>query len=95
MQISIEAITNVLKNHLSENAVLSVIDESDKHRGHKGHNTSIGVTHIFINLVWEDFEGLSLIERHRLANAWLDDFFKQGLHAVRYCLKKPGENVEL
>ena len=43
----------------------------------------------------EDFEGLSLIERHRLANAWLDDFFKQGLHAVRYCLKTPGENVEL
>lgn len=51
MQISIEAITNVLKNHLSENVVLSVIDESEQHRGHKGHNPSIGATHILINLV--------------------------------------------
>ncbi len=95
MQINIEAITNVVKNHLSEDAILSVVDESEQHRGHKGHNPKIGVTHIALNLVWEDLEGLTIIERQRLANAWLDDFFKQGLHAVRYCLKTPNESIAL
>ncbi len=93
MRINIEAITNALRNHLSEDAIFQVIDESGQHRGHKGHNPEIGVTHIALNLVWEAFEGLTLIERHRLANAWLDGFFKQGLHAVRYNLKTPNENV--
>jgi stress-induced morphogen len=95
VQINIEAITSVLKNHLDENAVLLVIDESEQHRGHKGYNLEIGVTHIALNLVWEAFEGLTIIERYRLANSWLDDFFKQGLHAARYCLKTPNENVAL
>jgi BolA protein len=95
VQINIEAITNVVKTHLSEDAVLSVIDESEQHRGHKGYNPKIGVTHIALNIEWKDFEGLSLIERHRLANAWLGDFFKQGLHAAKYCLKTPSENTVL
>jgi BolA family transcriptional regulator, general stress-responsive regulator len=95
VQINIEAITRALKSHLDESAVLSVIDESEQHRGHKGHNPEVGVTHIALNLVWEAFEGLTLIERHRLANSWLDGFFKQGLHAVRYCLKTPNEEAIL
>ena len=91
MQISIEAITRELKSHLSEEATIHIIDESAQHRGHKGYNSKIGVTHIALNIVWNAFEGLTPIERHRLANAWLDDFFKKGLHAGRYCLKTSNE----
>ena len=95
MQINIEAITNTVKNHLDENAVFQVVDESEQHRGHKGHNPKAGVTHIALNIAWDAFEGLTLIERQLLANTWLDDFFKRGLHAVRYSLKTSDENISL
>lgn len=95
MQINIEAIANTVKNHLDESAVFQVVDESEQHRGHKGHNPKIGVTHIALNIAWCAFEGLTLLERQRLANTWLDGFFKQGLHAVRYNLKTPNENTSI
>lgn len=93
MRIIIDEIINTIQNHLDEKAMLEIIDESHQHKGHKGHNPEIGVTHIAINLIWESFEGLTLIERQRLVNAWLDSFFKQGLHAVKYRLKTSSENA--
>jgi len=95
MRINIDEITITVKSHLDEHAKLHVIDESHQHKGHKGHNPEVGVTHVAINLVWESFEELTLIERHRLANTWLDSFFKRGLHAVQYSLKTPNECTAL
>lgn len=95
MRINIEAIENTVKNHLDESAVLQVVDESEQHRGHKGYNPKVGVTHIALNIAWNAFEELTLLERQRLANTWLDGFFKQGLHAVRYSLKTPNENTSI
>ena len=95
MRLNIEIITNTVKSHLDENAVLQIIDESEQHRGHKGYNPEVGVTHIALNIAWRAFEGLTLLERQRLANTWLDGFFKQGLHAVRYNLKTPNENTSI
>lgn len=80
---------------MDESAVFQVVDDSAQHRGHKGHNPQVGVTHITLNIAWNAFEGLTLLERQRLANAWLDEFFKKGLHAVRYNLKTPKENISI
>lgn len=95
MPINIEEITIAVKSHLDEDAKIHVTDESHKHKGHKGYNPKVGVTHIAIDVVWESFEGLTLIERHRLANTWLDSFFKRGLHAAQYSLKTPNECATL
>lgn len=91
MKISIEAIVDALKNHLDKNAILQITNESEQHRGHKGYNIEVGITHIALSLTWNGFEELTLIERQRLVNSWLDSFFKQGLHSVQYCLKTPSE----
>ncbi len=93
MQIDINEIIRAVKSHLGEDAILQVVDESNQHKGHKGHNPEIGITHIALNIIWESFEGLTLIERHRLLNSWLDSFFKKGLHAAKYNLKTPNEST--
>ncbi len=95
MQISIEKITQSIQQHLSDNAVLKIVDESHMHYGHQGHNPDVGVTHVAITIVWKTFEGLSAIERQRMVNIWLADIFKDGLHAVSYMLKTPNEVAHL
>lgn len=95
MPISIEAIIQTLQQHLNDGAVLQVIDESHLHHGHAGYDPEIVVTHIAINLVWEAFKGVSLLERQRMVNNWLADIFKAGLHAVSYTLKTPDEALLL
>jgi len=91
MQINIKKITESLALHLSEDAVLNVIDESYMHHGHLGHNPEIGVTHVAIHLIWRAFEGVKTIERQRLMNFWLSELFNGGLHAVSYTLRTPEE----
>lgn len=93
MHIDINEIIRTVKSHLSKDAILRITDESHQHKGHEGHNPKVGVTHIALNVIWQDFEGLTQIERQRLLNAWLDSFFKQGLHAARYTLKTPDEGT--
>ena len=91
MQINIEKIIKSLSLHLSEDALLKVIDESYMHHGHTGHNPEIGVTHVAIHLVWNEFAGLKAIERQRLMNSWLSELLNGGLHAVSYTLRTPKE----
>ncbi len=92
MQINIEAISIALKHHLGDDAQLQIIDESHKHKGHDGYNPEIETSHIAIEITWDGFDGLAALDRHRLVNSWLDNFFKQGLHAARYTLKTPQKN---
>lgn len=93
MQITIDRIIKNLKNHLNEDANLRVEDESHLHYGHKESDPSKGVTHISIVLVWHGFHGMKIIERQRMVNNWLSEFFKEGLHAVTYILKTPSESL--
>ena len=95
MQISIEKITQSIQQHLSDNAVLKVVDESHMHHGHQGHNAAVGVTHVAVTIVCKTFEGVSSIQRQRMVNTWLADLFKYGLHAVSYMLKAPDEITHL
>lgn len=91
MPASIKAITQVIQSHLDTGAMLQIRDDSALHHGHLEQDPKAVVTHIAINLVWQEFAGLSLLQRQRMVNAWLDDFFKIGLHAVSYNLKTPDE----
>lgn len=91
MQISIEKITQAIQQHLSDNVVLKVVDESHMHYGHQGHNPEVGVTHVSITIASKIFEGVKAVERQRMVNTWLADLFKGGLHAVSYMLKTPSE----
>jgi len=92
MLISIDQITSTLNNHLDNDALLHVIDESSKHIGHASHDPRVGLSHIAIQIVSASFEGLSRVERQRLVNSWLNEFFTLGLHSARYDLKTPKES---
>jgi BolA protein len=82
-------ITHELQNRLSP-AALTVVDESEQHRGHAGWREG-GETHFRINIVSEAFVGKSRVERHRLVNEVLSGAFDRGLHALAIQAKAPGE----
>lgn len=82
-------ITQELQNRLSP-AELTVIDESEQHRGHAGWREG-GETHFRIHIVSEAFAGKSRVERHRLVNEVLGGAFARGLHALAIQAKAPGE----
>lgn len=92
MRIRIDQILTTLKNHLGHDVFLQVVDESDNHKGHTGYDSQIGVSHVAIDIVWDGFKDLTAVERQRLINTWLDNFFKIGLHSVRYRLHSPTES---
>ena len=82
-------ITHELQNRLSP-AALTVVDESEQHRGHAEWREG-GETHFRINIVSEAFIGKSRVERHRLVNEVLSGAFDRGLHALAIQAKAPGE----
>ena len=57
---------------------LSLIDETHKHAGHP--QSSGG--HFKLHIVSDDFDGMSLIERHRLIYSVLGDMIKKEIHAL-------------
>ena len=61
---------------------IEVRDDSVKHAGHAEVKGTSGGTHFTVVVVSKDFEGKSLVARHRLVNEALDKEFKSGLHAL-------------
>ncbi len=73
---------------------LRVVDESDKHAGHLGHDGDAGhggETHFRVQIVSDRFAGKSRLERHRAVNQLLADEFTAGVHALAMEIKAPGE----
>ena len=70
--------------------VLSVEDESERHRGHAGWREG-GETHFRVRIVSALFRDKSRVERHRMVNAALAEELKSGLHALAIEAKAPGE----
>jgi BolA protein len=70
---------------------LEVIDESDQHHGHAGHNEA-GETHFRVYIVSQAFAGKSRIERHRMINAVLAADLAGGVHALAIHADAPGES---
>ena len=69
---------------------LQVIDDSEKHRGHAGHDER-GESHFTVEIVTDRFSGLSRVERQRAVNAALADLLKDRVHALAIKARAPGE----
>lgn len=82
-----------IERHLS--AALSpeelvVVDESDRHIGHAGHDGR-GESHFAVRIVSAAFEGKSRIERQRDVYAALGDLMQGRIHALSIEAKTPAE----
>ena len=60
---------------------LKISDDSHKHAEHIDNPTG-GLTHATITIVSEEFDGLSLIQRHKLIHKALKDALAGSLHAL-------------
>ncbi|KAF5949618.1 hypothetical protein HYC85_011611 [Camellia sinensis] len=70
---------------------LQVEDVSYQHAGHAGVKGSDGETHFNVKVVSMEFEGKSLVKRHRLIYGLLQDELQSGLHALSIVAKTPSE----
>lgn len=69
---------------------LAVIDDSEKHRGHAGHDGS-GESHFTVEIVSDQFVGENRVARQRLVNAALADLLRDKIHALAIKARAPGE----
>ncbi len=69
---------------------LAVIDDSEKHRGHAGHDGS-GESHFTVEIVADRFTGQSRVARQRMVNAALADLLRDKVHALAIKARAPGE----
>lgn len=70
---------------------LEVEDISYQHAGHAGIRGSDGETHFNLKVVSGEFEGKSLVKRHRMIYQLLEDELENGLHALSIVAKTPSE----
>ncbi|KAG8655014.1 sufE-like protein 1, chloroplastic/mitochondrial [Manihot esculenta] len=83
-------IKEILERELSPTE-LEVEDISYQHAGHAGVRGSDGETHFNLKVVSKEFEGKSLVKRHRLVYGLLQDELQSGLHALSIVAKAPAE----
>uniref|UniRef100_A0A5B6YT07 Fe-S metabolism associated domain-containing protein n=1 Tax=Davidia involucrata TaxID=16924 RepID=A0A5B6YT07_DAVIN len=70
---------------------LQVEDISYQHAGHTAVSGSNGETHFNVTVVSKEFEGKSLVKRHRQIYNLLQDELQSGLHALSIVAKTPSE----
>ncbi|KAK9057169.1 hypothetical protein SSX86_024536 [Deinandra increscens subsp. villosa] len=86
-----ERIYEILKREL-EAVELEVKDVSYEHAGHAGvKGSKNGETHFNLRVVSREFEGKSMVKRHRLVYSLLEDELQSGLHALSIDAKTPTE----
>lgn len=69
---------------------IELVDDSDRHRGHAGHNPA-GESHFTLLIESTEFSGKSRIERQRLVHSALGDLVGQRVHALSIRARAPGE----
>lgn len=69
---------------------LDLVDESDRHRGHAGHDGR-GESHFALIIESPAFEGQSRVQRHRAITTALGDLMEQRVHALSIKALAPGE----
>ena len=69
---------------------LAVIDDSNQHRGHAGHDPR-GESHFTIEIVAAAFAGQNRVQRHRLVNRALADLLRDRVHALVILARAPEE----
>lgn len=82
----IELIKQKLIARLQPEAI-EIIDESRFHQGHPGAKDGRG--HFALNITASCFSGKSLIDRHKMIYAALDDLMQTDIHALRMNAKAP------
>lgn len=65
---------------------LEVINESDLHVGHAGHDGR-GESHFKITLISDDFKGLNRVQSHRKIYEILGDLVTKRIHALALDIK--------
>jgi len=60
---------------------LAVIDDSDRHIGHAGHDPR-GESHFTVEIIAEAFAGMSKVQCHRAINHALADLLEDRVHAL-------------
>lgn len=87
------ALTETLKQAL-EAEHIALEDNSWRHAGHAamaGKATTGALTHIALQVVSSRFEGLNLLDRHRLVHSALQAAFETHLHALELKVYTPQE----
>ena len=69
---------------------LKVIDDSEKHRGHAGHDPR-GESHFTVEIVSPAFEGESRVARQRAVNRALAPLLEDRVHALAIKAMAPSE----
>jgi BolA family transcriptional regulator, general stress-responsive regulator len=69
---------------------LVVTDDSEKHRGHAGHDAR-GESHFTVDVTAHAFDGLNRVARQRLVNQALADLLVERVHALAIKATAPGE----
>lgn len=87
-----EAIVEQLKTTLAASHV-DIVDNSWMHAGHvaMANVSKAEGTHLQVTVVSPQFEGVSLINRHRMVHQALKEAFAQGLHALELKTYTPQE----
>ena len=71
---------------------IELIDDSEAHRGHGGHNPA-GESHFTLIIESAAFAGKSRIERQRLVHKALGDLLDQRVHALSIKATAPKESA--
>jgi stress-induced morphogen len=71
--------------------VLELEDVSYQHFGHSGVEKGASETHFNLKIVSSEFEGKSLVKRHRVVYDVLREELQSGLHAISIVAKTPFE----
>ncbi|KAL9246475.1 hypothetical protein vseg_020005 [Gypsophila vaccaria] len=70
---------------------LEIEDVSYQHAGHVGVRGTDGETHFNLKIVSDEFQGKSLVKRHRMIYNLLQDELQSGLHALSIVAKTTAE----
>ena len=68
---------------------LVVTNDSDKHRGHAGHDGS-GESHFSVDIEAPSFAGMNRVQRQRAVNTALADLLEGRVHALAIRARAPG-----
>jgi BolA protein len=70
---------------------LRVLDDSEKHRGHGGHNVESGESHFTVEIESPLFAGKNRVERQRAVNDALRELLVERVHALAIKARAPGD----
>ena len=70
--------------------VLTLVDDSEQHRGHGGYNPA-GESHFSLVIESAAFAGKSRVERQRMVHAALGDLLEERVHALSIKARAPEE----